>query len=78
MAVASTVASVAYSGCVGTGAVGGGESGVETGGVGGALFEAGQSEVEEPRRAEREGGDVRSGGGAEAVDAANPLRAANR
>ena len=32
------------------------------------------AEVVETRRAEREGGDVRSGGGAEAADAANPLR----
>ena len=48
------------------------------GGVGGALLEAGRSEVVEPRRAEREGGDVRSGGDAEAADAANPLRAAGR
>ena len=35
-------------------------------------------EVVEPRRADRGGGDVRSGGGAEAADAANPLRAAVR
>ena len=32
----------------------------------------------EPKRAERGGGDVRSGGGAEAADAANPLWAAVR
>ena len=32
----------------------------------------------EPRRTDRGGGDVRSGGGAEAADAANPLRAAVR
>ena len=35
-------------------------------------------EVVEPRRAERGGGDVRSGGDAAAADAANPLRAAVR
>ena len=35
-------------------------------------------EVVESRRAERGGGDVRSGGGAEAADAAKPLRAAVR
>ena len=50
--------------------------------VGGAsveLVEAGRSiEVVEPRRADRGGGDVRSGGGAEAADAANPLWAAVR
>ena len=66
------------SSCVGTGAESGGESGVVAGGVGGALFEAERSEVVEPRRAERESGDARSGGGAEAADAANPLRAAKR
>ena len=33
-------------------------------------------EVVEPRRAERGGGDVRSGGDAAAADAANPLWAA--
>ena len=36
------------------------------------------AEVVEPRRADRGGGDVRSGGGAEAADAANPLRATMR
>ena len=36
------------------------------------------AEVVEPRRADRGGGDVRSGGGAKAADAANPLRAAVR
>ena len=35
-------------------------------------------EVVEPRRAERGGGDVRSGGDAEAADAANPQWAAVR
>ena len=78
MAVPSTVASVAFSGCDGTGAEGGGESGVVAGGVSGALLEAGRFEVVEPTRAEREGGDVRSGGGADAADAANPLRADSR
>ena len=77
MAVASTVASIVCPGCVGTGAAGGGESGV-AGDVGGALLEAERSEDVEPRRAEREGGDMQSGGGAEAADAANPLRAASR
>ena len=33
-------------------------------------------EVVEPRRADRGGGDVRSGGGAAAADVANPLWAA--
>ena len=43
------------------------------------LVEAGRPvEVVEPRRADRGGGDVRSGGGAEAADAANPLWAAVR
>ena len=36
------------------------------------------AEVVEPRRTDRGGGDVRSGGGAEAADAANILRAAVR
>ena len=35
-------------------------------------------EIVEPRRAERGGGDVRSGGDAAAADAANPLWAAVR
>ena len=57
------------------GAVGGGESG----GVGVELVEARRPvEIVEPRRTERGGGDVRSGGGAEAADAANPLWAAVR
>ena len=43
------------------------------------LVEAGwPAEVVEPRRADRRGGDVRSGGGAEAADAANPQREAVR
>ena len=43
------------------------------------VVEAGRPvEVVEPRRADRGGGDVRSGGGAEAADAANPLWAAVR
>ena len=66
------------SGCVGRGAACGGESGLGDGGVGGAFFEAGRPEVVEPRRAEHEGGNVRSGGGTQAADAANPLRAAMR
>ena len=66
------------SGCVGKGAADGAESGVVAGGSGGALFEAGRSEVVEPRRAERKVGDVRSGGVAKSADAANPLRSANR
>ena len=36
------------------------------------------AEVVEPRRADRGGGGVRSGGDAEAADAANPLRATVR
>ena len=92
MAPASTVASVAVGygdamcgggsrmrfGCVGRGAACGGESSLGVGGICGELFDAGRSEVVEPRRAEREGSDVRSGGGAEAADAVNPLRAAKR
>ena len=92
MAEASTVASVTVgcwgamcgggtrirSGCVGRGATCGAESGLGAGGVGGVLFEARRSEVVEPRRAEREGGDVRIGDGAGAADAANSLRAAKR
>ena len=35
-------------------------------------------EVVEPKRADHGGGDVRSGGGAAAADAANPLWAAVR
>ena len=43
------------------------------------LVEAGRPvEVVEPKRANRGDGDVRSGGGAEAADAANPLWAAVR
>ena len=56
------------------GAVGGGESDWRSGGVGVELVEARRpGEVVEPRRADRGGGDVRSGGGAEAADAANTL-----
>ena len=66
------------SGCVGRDAACGGDSGSGAGGVGGVLFEARRSEVVEPRRAEREGGDVRIGDGAGAADAANSLRAAKR
>ena len=47
-----------HSGCVGTGAASGRESGVVAGGVGGALFEAERSEVVERRRANCEGGNV--------------------
>ena len=89
MAAASTEASVAVgpggamcgggarvcSSCVDRSAACGGDFGSGGGGVSGALFEAGRSEIVEPRRAECEGGDVRSGGNAEAADAANPLRA---
>ena len=58
----------------GKGAVGGGKSDRRSGGVGVELVEARRPvEVVEPRRADRGGGDVRSGGGAEAADAANPL-----
>ena len=49
------------------------------GGVGVELFDARRPvEVVDPRRADRGSGDVRSGRGAEAADAANPLRAAVR
>ena len=53
---------------------------LKVGGGGGVeLVEAGRpGEVVEPRRSDRGGGDVRSGGGAEAADAANPLCAAVR
>ena len=92
MAAASTVVSVVWGsedamcgggtmmrcGCVGKGSACGGGSGIVVGSVGGALFEAGRSEVVEPRRAEREGGDVRSGGGVKETDAVNPLQAAKR
>ena len=63
------------SGAVGCkGAVGGGGSDGRSGGVGVELLKARRPvEVVEPRRADRGGGDVRSGGGAEAADAANPL-----
>ena len=61
------------------GAVGDGESDGRSGGVGAELVKARRPvEVMEPRRADRGGGDVRSGGGAEAADAANPLWAAVR
>ena len=50
------------------GAVGGGES--DSGGIGVELVEARRPvEVMERRRADRGGGDVRSGGGAEAAEA---------
>ena len=61
------------------GAVGGGESDGRSGGVGVELVKARPPvEIVEPRRADRGGGGVRSGGGAEAADAANPLWAAVR
>ena len=61
------------------GAVGVGESDWKSGGVGVELVEARRPvEVVEPRRADRGGGDLRSGGGAEAADAANPFWAAVR
>ena len=68
------------SGTVGCkGAVGGGESDLRSGGVDVEPVEARRPvEVVEPRRVERGGGDVRSGGGAEAADAANPLWVAVR
>ena len=59
--------------------MGGGGSDSEPGRVSVGLVEAGwPAEVVEPRRADRVGGDVRGGGGAEAADAANPSRAAVR
>ena len=61
------------------GAVGGGGSDSESRRVSVDLVEAGwPAEVVEPRRADRGGGDVRNGGGAEAADAANPSREAVR
>ena len=68
------------SGTVGcNGAVGGRRSDGKSVGASVDLVEAGRPvEVVEPRRADRGGGDVRSGGGAEAADAANPLCAAVR
>ena len=55
----------------------GGGSDWKSGRVSVDLVEVGwPAEVVEPRRADRGGGDVRSGEGAEAADAANPLRAA--
>ena len=55
-------------------AVSGGGSDGRSRGVGVELLEARRPvEVVEPKRADRGGGDVRSGGGAEAADAANPL-----
>ena len=61
------------------GAVGGEESDGRSGGVGVELVKARRAvEVVESRRADRGGGDVRSGGGAVAADAANPLWAVVR
>ena len=66
-----------YGGC--NGSVGGGRSDWKSGRASVELAKVGwPAEVVEPRRADRGGGDVRSGGGAEAADAANPLRAAVR
>ena len=68
------------SGTVGcNGGVGGGGSDWRSGGASVELVEAGRPvEVMELRRVDRGGDDVRSGGGAEAADAANPLCAAVR
>ena len=68
------------SGTVGCkGAVGGGGSDLRSVGASVELVEAGRPvEVVEPGRADRGGGGVRSGGAAEAADAANPLWAAVR
>ena len=68
------------SGTVGcNGAVDGEGSDWRSGGASVKLVEAGRPvEVVEPRRADRGGGDVRSGGGAEAADAVNLLCAAVR
>ena len=68
------------SGTVGCkGAVGGRGSDWRSGEGSVELVEAGRPVVVvEARRADRGGGDVRSGGGAEAPDAANPLWAAVR
>ena len=68
------------SGTVGcNGAVGGGGSDWKSGGASVELVEAGRPvEVVELRRVDRGGDDVRSGGGAEAADAANLLCAAVR
>ena len=73
-------ARISGSGTVGCkGAVGGGGSDWRSGRASVELVKVGwPAEVEEPRRADRGGGDVRNGGGAEAADAANPLRAAVR
>ena len=70
----------AGSGAVGcNGAVGGGGSDWKSGGTSVELVKVSwPAEVVEPRRADRGGGDVRSGGGAEAANAANPLCAAVR
>ena len=52
---------------------------LRSGGIGVELVVARRPvEVVKPRKADRGGGDVRSGGGAEAADAANPLWAAVR
>ena len=73
----AAVAWTSGSGTIGcNGAVDGGGSDWESGRASVELVMVGWlAEVVEPRRADRGGGDVRSGGGAEAADAANPLRA---
>ena len=59
--------------------MGGGGSDWKSGGANVELVKVGWPvEVVEPRRADRGGGNVRSGGGAQAADAANPLWAAVR
>ena len=57
---------------------GGGTDGRSAGGGVEVIGARRPGEVVEPRRAERGGGDVRSGGDAAAEDAANPLWAAVR
>ena len=71
---------ISGSGTVGCkGAVGGGGPDWKSGRANVELVKAGwPAEVMERRRADCEGGNVRTGGGAEAADAANPLRAAVR
>lgn len=67
-------------GCDGSGndAACSGEPDVKSGGIDGALFKAERCEVVEPKQAEGEGGYGWSEGDAEAADAANPVREANR
>ena len=76
-AAAAWTSESATVGC--NGAVGGGGSDWTSGAASVELGKVGWPvEVVEPRRADRGGGDVRSGGGAEAADAANPVCAAVR